>query len=320
MEKEKYFPIRRDAEDEIFIICMSELKEFPEHITKLDDIIGKYDSRYISKSYKNLNLDSVMERNNKNLINIEHHSNINSDLMRRDYEYCITVHAASKRYVKPFIFYTGELPIIEVEYANNTMFYNPQWIKTRKIDGNIRLNNIKYKIEKQEPSTVHDIIDLIWLPKYQIDLTIEDTVLLCIELWKNMIAEKWLLDIAKKCLKLWVGRYIEDEKQLKKAVGGLIMSALELRPFEEQLANVIYANRLEQAEKKGIKKGKGFKKGEEKGFKKGEEKGFKKGEEKGFKKGEENVILKLLEKDKPEEISEKYNIPLEKIEKIQNTK
>ena len=67
------------------------------------------------------------------------------------------------------------------------------------------------------------------------------------------------------------------------------MSKLELRPFEEQLANVIYANRLEQAEKKGFKKG--------------------------FKKGEKNIILKLLEKDTPEEISEKYNIPLKKIEK-----
>ena len=29
-----------------------------------------------------------------------------------------------------------------------------------------------------------------------------------------MIADEWLLNIAKKCLKLWVGRYIEDEKQL----------------------------------------------------------------------------------------------------------
>ena len=77
------------------------------------------------------------------------------------------------------------------------------------------------------------------------------------------------------------------------------MSKLELRPFEEQLANVIYANRLEQAEKKG------------------EEKGFKKGEEKGFKKGEENIILKLLEKDTPEEISAKYNIAREKIQKIE---
>ncbi|WP_407432381.1 hypothetical protein [Methanobrevibacter sp.] len=80
------------------------------------------------------------------------------------------------------------------------------------------------------------------------------------------------------------------------------MSKLELRPFEEQLANVIYANRLDQAEKKG------------------EEKGFEKGEKEGFEKGERNVILKLLEKDTPEEISEKYNIPLEKMEKIEKSK
>ena len=88
------------------------------------------------------------------------------------------------------------------------------------------------------------------------------------------------------------------------------MSKLELRPFEEQLANVIYANRLDQAEKKG----------EEKGFEKGEKEGFEKGEKEGFEKGERNVILKLLEKDTPEEISAKYNIPLEKMEKIEKSK
>ena len=65
------------------------------------------------------------------------------------------------------------------------------------------------------------------------------------------------------------------------------MSKLELRPFEEQLANVIYANKLEQAEKKG------------------------------FKKGEKNRILKLLEKGTPKEISARYDIPLEKIQKIE---
>ena len=291
-EKNKYFPIRRDAEDEIFIICMSELKEFPQHITRLNDINGKYDSRYVSKTYKNLNLDSVLERKDNSLINIEHHTTINPDLMRRDHEYCITIHAASKRHVKPFIFYTGALPIKKVEYVNNTMFFNPTWIETRKIDGNIRLNNIKYKIEKQEPITVYDIIDLIWLPKYQVDSNIEDTIVICVELWKNIIADEWLLNTAKKCLKLWVGRYIEDEKHLLKIAGELKMSALELRPFEEQLANVIYANRLKQAEKRGMKKG--------------------------TENGEKNIILKLLEKNTPEEISENYNIPLEKIKKIQN--
>ena len=89
---------------------------------------------------------------------------------------------------------------------------------------------------------------------------------------------------------LWIGRYIEDEKQILKAAGGLNMSALELRPFEEQLANVIYAKRLDQAERKGMEN------------------------------GEKNIILKLLEKNTAEEISSKYSIPLEKIIKIQNSK
>ena len=70
------------------------------------------------------------------------------------------------------------------------------------------------------------------------------------------------------------------------------MSELELRPFEEQLANVIYANRLEQAENKGEKKGE--------------------------KKGERNIIKKLLEKHTPEEISTEYDIPLGKIRKCLN--
>ena len=68
------------------------------------------------------------------------------------------------------------------------------------------------------------------------------------------------------------------------------MSALELRPFEEQLANVIYTNRLEQAEKRGIEK------------------------------GEKYIITKLLMKNTPEEICAIYDIPLEKIQKVQKSK
>ena len=80
------------------------------------------------------------------------------------------------------------------------------------------------------------------------------------------------------------------------------MSAIELRPFEEQLADVIYTNRLEQAEEKGMKKG------------------MEKGIKKGMEKGEENIIRKLLEKNNPQEISTQLNIPLKKILKIQNSK
>ncbi|SDA62660.1 hypothetical protein [Methanobrevibacter millerae] len=68
------------------------------------------------------------------------------------------------------------------------------------------------------------------------------------------------------------------------------MSALKLRPFEEQFANVLLANKLDQAEKRGIEQ------------------------------GEENIMLKLLEKNTPEEISAQYDIPLEKILKTQKFK
>ena len=72
------------------------------------------------------------------------------------------------------------------------------------------------------------------------------------------------------------------------------MSALELKSFEEQLANVIYANRLEQAENRG--------------------------REEGIEQGETNIIKKLLENKTPSEISEQLDIPLEKIENIQKSK
>lgn len=301
MEKkitEKYFPIRHDAEDEIFIICMSEIEEFPAYITQQDDIIGKYDSRCISDSYRNLNMDSVIERKDKSLINIEHHSSINSNLMRRDYEYCVTLHAATKRPVGPYILYTGKLPIKEIEHANELMFFNPTWVKTRKWNGNKRLNNLKYKIEKQEICTVFDIIELIWLPRSHINLTIVDTILTCIKLYNEMIADEWLKYVAKKCLKLWVGRYIKDKNQIKEAARGLKMSALELRPFEQQLENVLYANRLEQAEERG------------------EKLGIKKGE----KLGEESIIKKLLKKYDVTKVAEMTEIDIEKIEKIRKSK
>ena len=80
------------------------------------------------------------------------------------------------------------------------------------------------------------------------------------------------------------------------------MSALKLRPFEEQFANVLLANKLDQAEKRGKEQGK------------------EQGIEQGIKQGEENIILKLLKKNSPEEISAQYDIPLEKIRKIEESK
>ncbi len=132
---------------------------------------------------------------------------------------------------------------------------------------------------------------------------------------------------------------IKNKEDLQTIERGLNMSELKLRPFEEQLANVIYTRNLKQAEENGREEGieegikigvkEGIKKGMEKIIKekiemeirerieKGMEKGIKKGREIGIEEGEKNIITKLLEKNTAEEISIQYNIPLEKIQNLE---
>ncbi len=119
------------------------------------------------------------------------------------------------------------------------------------------------------------------------------------------------------------------------------MSEQELRLLNEQLANVFYTRDLKQAEEIGREEGKkeGIEIGEKEGMEKIVEKlihektetvieerigigireGIEIGIKEGIEEGERNIITKLLEKNTPEEISSQYNIPLEKIQKIQNS-
>lgn len=194
--KKFHLPFRYDVEDQIFIICMSEIEEFPNYITKFSGIENKYDSRVISSSFENLNLDSVRQKSNGDLINIEHHSSINNDLMMRDYGYCVSLHKASKKQVIPFIFYTGKLPVERVHYLNDLMFFSPMWFITQEINGNALLNNLKYKILNQKEWDAYDILDFIWIPTFYNDLPIEDLLLELLELFGHIIADDSLLDIA----------------------------------------------------------------------------------------------------------------------------
>ena len=119
-----------DAEDTIFNNCINDFDEFPAYITGHDDIVGNFPVKHMNPAFRNLNMDSIRQRKNGNLVNIEHHSVLNSDLMRRDYNYITTIFQASKQIVEPFIFNTGPIPLKKVEYVNDTMFYNPAFVNT----------------------------------------------------------------------------------------------------------------------------------------------------------------------------------------------
>ncbi len=289
------FPSRFDVEDEIFIICMSETEEFPKYITNFNDIVGRYDNRLISLDYKNLSLDSVRQRLNGDLINIEHHSFINSRLMRRDYQYSVILHSNSGKYVHPFIFYTGALPIKKVDYLNDLMFFNPNWFITKEVEGNIRLNNILYKINENIKLNIFDCFDLIWLPKFNTNMEFEECILKCISLLKDIPMDNKLRYIVEKSYLLWMGKYVKDENKLEKARKCFTMSELKLRPFEEQFRDALMVNRFER------------------GIDIGKKEGIDIGKRQGAAETEKKLIPALLKFKSPEEISKDYDIPLERV-------
>ena len=280
-----------DAEDTIFNNCMNDFSEFPSYITGYDDIIGQYATRHMNPAFKNLNVDSVRLRRNNTLVNIEHHSSLNADLMRRDYNYVTTLVEASKLFVEPFIFNTGKIPSKNVEYANNTMFYNPTFFNTHEIRGIVNLNNLRYKIKNKEELTQQDALDLIWLVKTNIDIPTEELLHeLGVEIWAKAVAPRWMLLAIRKNLILWAKKYLKDKNMIKQFKEALNMSKIEIKPFEEQIRIAGIAGELERAEEKGLKEG--------------------------HTKGLKEIITKLLEKYTPEEVSKMTDIPPEKIQKI----
>ena len=287
----------RNPEDEIFIKCMTQIKEFPQYITKYDDIEGPCDSRYISNSsYRNLNLDSVRLRKNGSAINIEHHSSINQYLMQRNYEYAINIFNATGRQVHPFIFYTGDLPVKKIIYMNEYNFFSPQWFILKEKDGMKRLNNIRYKHQYKSELNASEILDYAWLPKFDTNMTIQECIMELAKLSIDLPVNEYNLNFCKECVVLWAGKYITDIEQLNYINRCLNMSKLELVSFEEQLKGVILNKKLTQAEERGEARG----------------------EARGVELNKTEFISKALKRMSPQEVSAMFEIPIEDVLRVKN--
>ena len=149
---------------------MNDFSEFPKFITGYDDIEERYSSKHMNPAFKNLNVDSAFQRKNNRILNIEHQSSLKSDIMKRNYNYMITLHAASGQMIDFWIFNTGPIPKYSVEYAHETTFFNPKFKNTRLIDGITNLNNLRYKVNNKIELTQNDALNLIWLLKTNINI------------------------------------------------------------------------------------------------------------------------------------------------------
>ena len=231
-------------------------------------------------------------------MNIEHHSSITPDLLRRDFEYAAALHLESKEFVWPYIFNTGKIPNITIDYLNSTMFFNPCWVNTVEIDASQKLNNIRYKLSHREVINAFEILDLIWMPKFRNEMTVEEVILELVEIYKGLIVDEGLLDVLRRCIILWTGKYITEENQLKIIKEGLDMSAMEIKSIYEDIRAARISGMLMREHEEGREEGR----------------------VEGIKEGAAGLILNLLEGMGPEEVASRTGIDLEEILNIKNSK
>lgn len=171
---------------------------------------------------------------------------------------------------------------------NQLNYFHPQWFILKEKDGMKRLNNIKYKTDNDIDMHIFEFLDYIWLPKFKLEITIEECIRELVKLYNKLSADEFILNFTKECLALWAGRYIKDQDELKYMARCLNMSKIEERPFEESLRGVIFARKLEEAEEKGVEKNR------------------------------IDFITKALKQMSPQEVSDLFDIPIDSILSVQN--
>ena len=123
-------------------------------------------------------------------------------------------------------------------------------------------------------------------------------------MYNHLIVSKHLLDIFRKCLIMWAGKYVVDEDKKDKVIGGLNLSAMEAN----DLSQAIKSARIEGA----------LLRSQQQGHKEGLHEGLEQGHKEGFQEAEHKFVLKLLESFSPEDISRDCDISLERVMEIKN--
>jgi len=94
------------------------------------------------------------------------------------------------------------------------------------------------------------------MPKYRWDREIESVVVELVDIYNNIIVDENLLEVLRKSLVLWAGKYVSEEGNIEKVIRGLKMSAQEVIDLKKDIVSARIDGMLCRAEKKGIDKGK----------------------------------------------------------------
>ncbi len=190
------------------------------------------------------NMDFVFELEDNSLLHLEFQTTWKKADLLRFAQYDIALYQKERRKINTVVIYSGKYESAENELDMGSNKYKVLQVFMIKYDGIKRYKEIKGKIEKGEPLTDKDLMDLVFLP-----------------LMRNEKSEE---EVTKEALELAIE--IPDENKKEAVIGSLL-------GFSDNYVREEYLNKLKEVIRMTKIGASLFEEGVEKGKREGERKG-----------------------------------------------
>jgi len=209
------------------------------------------------------NMDFVFELEDNSLLHLEFQTTWKKADLLRFAQYDIALYQKERRKINTVVIYSGKYESAENELDMGSNKYKVLQVFMIKYDGIKRYKEIKGKIEKGEPLTDKDLMDLVFLP-----------------LMRNEKSEE---EVTKEALELAIE--IPDENKKEAVIGSLL-------GFSDNYVREEYLNKLKEVIRMTKIGASLF----EEGVEKGKREGKREGERKGKIEGEKEFAIRILSK------------------------
>ena len=230
--------MKRDFQDKTFTLCY-EHKEFREYITGIPDLEECPEKEIIDVNYEGIKLDSLFKSSSLDiLVNIEHQSSINNDIMFRNLRYYVNTKNKHKKPTRLYIFHTGQrlAPIYYI--YDDQVLHLPYLKQTYENDGVETFKRIKNKLNHNKTIHPSDIFDLIWLPTFRNMIISEEFLKEYVDITKQLKNNKFYTLLIQVVFG-WVNLLTDNEETIEYATEGLKMMSTNSIEFKKYIATAI---------------------------------------------------------------------------------
>ena len=229
----------KKLEDRFFKYYWEKLpKEFHRYIGEPGEYKKKYPTEIVTIDNENFIMDQLYERDDGVLNNVESQSSptYKKELLKFN-EYQKYSSISHKKAVNTIILYTGNPNHGMYElWISETNLLKPKYLIFKEMDGDVKLNNLKYKIRNNFSLDIVEAQDLVLIPMMKTDHDKEELVKeLCHLMTKDKTIDEKLKFNLKRLEVFIINMFVRKEK--RNELLKVIDMNIKLDNLEEDLNN-----------------------------------------------------------------------------------